>query len=192
VHAAIGSDAECRPFLERGKDELRRQRLATLELRSRDSAHLVRAGHAIHLPAVTTPEGGMRFGTDDRARVWAVPSETGLRLVGHEDALRALVMTSSALRTREFLEARGYQVDSAPAPTGELTLVARNRETKTVSVSVARTGATTVDTSGFSGRACEALVRDLSVALEGTITRFCPKPEYYNAPTVRAGQTGHA
>lgn len=192
VRAAIGTEEECRPWIEGGREELRRQRLATLELRTADLSRLVNAGSEARLSAIQLPTGSVRFSASTGERVLAARTATGLRLVGEEGALRSLVVANSVARTRDFLASRGFQIDVARGRAGEVTLVGRNPDAKTVTVGVASTGQATVDSAGFKGRECEGFVRDLSTALEGTMTQFCPKPEYYGGAAVTVGQRERA
>src|SRR2546422_4188241 len=131
VRAAIGTEEECRPWIESGREELRRQRLATLELRTADLPCLVNAGSEARLSAVQLPTGSVRFSASTGEQVLAARTATGLRLVGEEGALRSLVIANSVARTRDFLASRGFQIDIARVRAGEVTLVGRNPDAKT-------------------------------------------------------------
>jgi hypothetical protein len=113
-------------------------------------------------------------------------------LIGDEAELRRLLIANTASRAAEHLRSRGFQVEMGRTRTGELTLDGRPGGTQGVEITIESSGEARVDLTGFQGKGCEQVVRDLATAVEGTITRFCPKPEYYGGAAVKVGGTERA
>jgi hypothetical protein len=187
---AAAHDPACAELLERSREQLRRERLATIELRTTDLERLRRCGVEARFEARAIARDSVRLSAGDEP-VWAARTESGIRLIGDEAALRRLLVANTTSRVVEFLRGRGLEVETRDVGR-ELVVVGRGSGRRAVEVAVGGTGEARVDLKNFAGKECEREVRDLAAALEGTITSFCPKPEYYGTAAVRAGSATRA
>lgn len=178
-------DAEYAALVEKSRDELRRQRLATMQLRTTDLDRLVRSAVEARFRMTPLSNGSVRLRIGPRDTLWAVRMPEGIRLVGHEHALRRLAVANTASRAVEHLRARGYRVTTAPQRSGEVRISAAGRGREAVQVVVGSSGEATVDPQHFTGRECEGVVRDLAAAIDGTVVKSCPKPEYWSTAPVK-------
>ena len=181
------TDAEYAALLEKCRDERRRDRLATMQLRSADLERLVRSGREARFQTTALPNGSVRLRTSPQEALWAVPTPEGIRLVGHEQALRRIAVANTTSRAVEHLQARGYRVATTLHGPGDVRITATGRGREVVKVAVGSSGDATVDPQHFSGRECEGVVRDLAAAIDGTIVKSSPKPEYWHTTPVKVG-----
>lgn len=183
--ALADTDAEYAALVEKSREELRRERLSTMQLRTADLDRLVRSAGEAHFSMTQLSNGSVRVRTGPRETLWAVRMPEGIRLVGHEHALRRLAVANTASRAVEHLQARGFRVTQKPQRSGEIRISAAGRGREVVQVVVGGSGEAKVDPQHFAGRECERVVRDLAAAIDGTVAKFCPKPEYFNAAPVK-------
>lgn len=192
IRALATDDPQCAELLRKSREALRRERWATIELRSADLGRLVRSAREARFSASPLAADRVRLTGAHEAPVWAARTPSGMRLVGNEAVLRELVTRHTASRAEEFLRSRGFDVEMARTLSGELRLLGKSGGPKAVKVAVGTAGETSVDPLGFKGPECETFVRDLSAAIEGTITSVRRKPEYWAAPGITLGQTHRA
>lgn len=183
--ALAATDEEYAALVKKSREELRRQRLATMQLRTTDLDRLVRSAGEARFHMTPLPNGSVRLRTGPQETLWAVRMPDGIRLVGHEHALRRLAVANTASRAVEHLETRGYRVTTARQRSGEVRLTAAGRGREAVQVVVGGSGEATVDPQYFTGRECEGVVRALAAAIDGTIVKSSPKPEYWRTAPVR-------
>lgn len=183
--ALAATDEEYAALVKQSREELRRQRLATMQLRTTDVARLVRSAGEAQFRMTPLAAGSVRLQTGSHERIWLVRKPEGIQLVGHENALRRLAVANTASRAVEHLQARGFRVTQKPQRSGEIQISGAGRGREVVQVVVGGSGEAKVDPQHFAGRECERVVRDLAAAIDGTVVRFCPKPEYFNAAPVR-------
>ena len=183
--ALAATDEEYAELVKKSREELRRQRLATMQLRTTDLDRLVRSADEARFRMTQLSDGSVRLRTGSRETLWAVRVPEGIRLVGHEHALRRLAVANTASRAVEHLQARGYRVTTAPQRSGEIRISAAGRGREAVQVVVGGSGEATVDPQHFIGCECEGMVRDLAAAIDGTVMNFCPKPEYWSTAPVK-------
>ena len=183
--ALAATDEEYATLVKKSREELRRQRLGTMQLRTTDLDRLVRSAGEAHFRMTPLAAGSVRLQTGAHQRIWLVPKPEGICLVGHEPALRRLVVANTTSRAVEHLQAGGYRVKTALRRNGEIQISAAGRGRQVVQVVVGGSGEATVDPQHFAGRECEGVVRDLAAAIDGTVVTFCPKPEYFNVAPVK-------
>ncbi len=183
VQALTAQDETCRRLLAKSREQLRRERLAMAELSTTNLERLTQSALEAKFRPTPLPGGGVRFAAGPDP-VWATRTPTGILLVGGEAALRRLLVANTTSRAVEHLKARGLRVETARTRSGAISLVGRSTGRQAIQVHITSSGEAHVDLDGFQGKACEQVVRDLATALEGTITRFCPKPEYYGGAAV--------
>lgn len=183
--ALAATDEEYAALMEKSREELRRERLATMQLRTTDLDRLVHSAGEAQFRMTPLSHGSVRLRTGSSEKIWAVRTPEGIRLVGYEHALRRLAVANTASRATEHLRARGYRVKTAFKRNGEIQISAAGRGREVVQVVVGGSGEATVDPQHFTGRECEGVVRDLAVAIEGTVVKSCPKPEYWNTAPVK-------
>jgi hypothetical protein len=185
--ALEATDAEYAALVEKSREDLRRERLATIQLHTTDLDRLVRSAGEARFRMTPLAAGSVRLRTGPRETLWAVRTPDGISLVGHEQTLRRLAVANTTSRAVEHLRARGYRVTTAQQPSGEIRISAAGRGREAVHVVVGGSGEATVDPQHFAGRACEGVVHDLAAAIDGTVVSFCPKPEYWTAVPVKVG-----
>ena len=183
--ALAATDEEYAALVKKSREELRRERLATMQLRTADLDRLVRSAGEAHFRMTQLSNGSVRLRSGPGETLWAVRMAEGIRLVGHEHALRRLAVANTASRAIEHLQARGYRVTTVPQRSGEVRISAAGRGREAVQVVVGGSGEATVDPQHFTGRECEGVVRDLAVAIDGTVVQSCPKPEYWSTAPVK-------
>jgi hypothetical protein len=171
--------------LEKSREELRRERLMTMQLRTADLDRLARSASEERLSVTPLSHDSIRLGSGHREHLWALRTPEGIRLVGHEESLRRLVRANTVSRAVEHLQARGFRVNVARRECGEIKISAAGQGRRVVQVAVGGSGEATVDPQNFEGRECEGFVRDLAAAIDGTVVSFCPKPEYWSAAPVK-------
>lgn len=179
------TDAEYAALVEKSREELRRERLATMQLRTTDLDRLVRSAGEAQFRMTPLAAGSVRLQTGAHERIWLVREPEGLRLVGHEPALRRLAVANTTSRAVEHLQTRGFRVTQKRQRSGEIQISAAGRGREVVQVVVGGNGEAKVDPQHFAGRECERVVCDLAAAIDGTVVNFCPKPEYFNAAPVK-------
>lgn len=192
ARAMAAQDEVCAKLLAKSREDLRRERLASIELRTADIERLTRSALEARFQATPLPRGGVRLVGGSGHPVWAARTPNGIQLIGGETSLRCLLVANTASRVAEHLRSRGLQVETGRTRTGEITLVGKGVGAQAVEITVEASGEAQVDLGGFRGKECEQVVRDLATAIEGTITRFCPKPEYYGGAAVKVGGTERA
>ena len=183
--ALAATDEEYAALVKQSREELRRQRLATMQLRTTDLDRLVRSAGEAQFRMTPLAAGSVRLQTAARERIWLVRKPEGIRLVGHESALRRLAVANTTSRAVEHLQARGFRVTQKRQRSGEIQISAAGRGREVVHVAVGGSGEAKVDPQHFAGRECERVVRDLAAAIDGTVVNFCPKPEYLTAAPVK-------
>jgi len=183
--ALAASDEEYAALMEKSREDLRRERLATMQLQSTDLQRLTRSAREAQFQPKSLSSGAVKLNGSPREPVWAVREPAGIRLVGNEQALRRLVVANTASRAVEHLEGKGYRVKTTPRRSGEIHISANGCGREVVDVVVGGSGEATVDPKHFTGRECENVVRDLATAIEGTVVKSCPKPEYFSAAPVK-------
>jgi hypothetical protein len=192
ARAIAAQDETCAKLLAKSREDLRRERLAMLELRSADLGRLTRSALEARFQATSLPGGAVRLAEGSRVPVWAARTADGIQLMGEEASLRRLLVANTASRAVEHLRSRGFQVETGRMRTGETALVGRPGAGQGVEVVIGSSGEAHVDLTGFRGKECERVARDLATAIEGTITSFCPKSEYYGGAAVKVGETERA
>src|SRR5262249_15119795 len=120
-----------------------------------------------------------------REPIWLIREPDGIRLVGQEDSLSRLTVANTRSRIVEHLHGRGQRVKTTTKPSGEVHITATGEGRRVINVVVRGHGEAKIDPQHFSGRECEGVMRDLAAAIEGTIVRSCPKPEYFNPAPVK-------
>jgi hypothetical protein len=183
--ALAASDEEYAALMEKSREDLGRERLATMQLQSTDLQRLTRSAREVQFQPSSLAPDAVRLNGSVRGPVWAVREPAGIRLVGNEQALRRLVVANTASRAIEHLEGKGYRVKATTKRSGEIHISANGRGREIVDVVVGGHGEATVDPQHFTGRECETVVRDLATAIEGTVVRSCPKPEYFTTAPVK-------
>jgi hypothetical protein len=167
------------------RERLRDERWATMRLTTRDLDRLVRSARESEFNATSISPEAIRIETNLREPVWLVREPEGTRLIGQEQALRRLSIANTKSRALEHLKGCGYRVKTTTRPSGEIHISAAGQGRRVVDVVVSGHGEATIDTKHFNGRECDRVVRDLAAAIEGTIVKSCPKPEYFNAAPVK-------
>lgn len=168
---------------------LRRRRMTAWTLGARDLGRLARTAQATGFAVTRLPNGALRMKSTASSEpgLLARTTPAGLRLVGEESALRRLVAADNvALATQYLKETRGLQVKVARTPSGEVRLTA-DEGTRRIEVDVRSDGRARVDLSGFKGRECEPVMRDVATALQGQIANYKPKPELFQPVPVTVG-----
>lgn len=192
ARAIAAQDETCARLLVKSREDLRQERLATLELRSEDLARLARSAREARLFTSALPGGSIRLRAEHGHPVWAMRTPTGIQLMGGEAAIRRLLIANTTSRAVEALRARGFQVVATPTARGGVGLVGKGVGRQVITVSVGGSGEARMDLQGFQGKTCEGIVRNLATAMEGTITDFRLKPEYLSSAPVTVGGKEHA
>lgn len=184
--AVLTDDAECQRMLAQVREEQRAARLASANLRTPDLARLAQSAREANF-TVRAGRDWLRIDVPGQAPVWVAKRETGLALAGGREALQRVLVANTVSRLSQPLAARGFTVGQAPARRGrnDVELIAKAADNREIRVSVAASGDATVDPLNYHGTECDPLVKDLAAAVDGTITSYCRKPEYFGGGTVR-------
>jgi len=181
------TDKEYAALRKKSREQLRAERWASMQLRTTDLDRLMRSARDVRFEMQSLSRDALRLQSTSREPVWAVREPEGIRLIGREDSLRHLAVAHTTSRAIEHLHGRGYRVKTTIKRPGEVHISAAGQDHRVVNVTVAGHGEATVDPQHFAGRECEKMVRDLAAAIEGTVVKFCPKPEYFSTAPVKVG-----
>lgn len=183
--ALAASDEEYAALMEQSREDLRGDRLATMQLQSTDLQRLTRSAREVQFRLTPLSQESVKLSNSPREPVWATRDAAGIRLIGNEQAIRRLSIANTASRAIEHLKGKGYRVKATAKRNGEVHISANGRGREVVDVVVGGHGEAKVDPQHFAGRECETVVRDLAAAIDGAVVMSCPKPEYFTAAPVK-------
>lgn len=187
ARAIAAADPKCAEFLNKSREDLRRERLAIVDLRTCDFDRVVRAAREASFRTESLQGGATRVSGPGETPVWMTRTPSGVRMVGSEASMQRLLIANTASRAAEHLLGRGFRVQLTRTGSGEVTLLGKGGGTQALKVRVSGAGEASVDMEKFQGKECEEVVHGLATAIEGSITSFCRKPEYFAAPPVKIG-----
>ncbi len=191
LNAIAGRDPACEKLLAQTRNDLRRERLAALTLRSFDLRRLTQSARESRFTHRQLDAGRIRLATPTGAILWAARTPDGLRLVGQEQAIRSLLVANTASRALEHLRSRGLDVTVRRSVNGELSIAGAGIQKRKIDVTVRPNGEAKVEPANY-GKSCGQQVNDLAHAVEGEIAYFKPKPEYFGGATVAVREKQHA
>jgi hypothetical protein len=187
--AVLTDDAECRQMLEQARLEQRAQRFASIKLRTSDLARLAQGAREAQF-SVRETKNWLRIEVPgQRDPVWAARTPDGIAIVGGAETAGRVSVANTVSRLTQILASRGSSVAPVASRSGsrEVEFVARSSDNKQLKIAVMPSGEAVVDAVNHRGPECEQVARDLAAAIEGTITSFCRKPEYFGSAAVRVG-----
>lgn len=179
--AALKDDAECRNMLEQARLEQRTERFAVIRLRTSDLGRLAQSAREAQF-TVREARDWVRIDVPgQRDSVWAVRTPAGIAIAGGAESGARVSVANSVSRLTRTLASKGANVALVPSRDGRqhVEVVATTPDGKQLKIAVTPTGKATVDAVNHRGPECEQAVRDLAVAMEGSITHFCRKPEFF-------------
>jgi len=188
--AVLTDDAECKRMLEQARQEQQAQRLASVNLRTPDLRRLAQSAREAHF---TVLEGRNWLRIDvpgQRVPVWVAKRDSGVTLAGGRETLQQVLVANSVSRLSQPLVQRGFTLRGV-ASQKDFELVATNQDNLQLRITVASSGDATVDAVNYHGKECEEVVKDLAAAVDGSITAYHHKPEYFGGACVRIGTKQH-
>lgn len=187
--AVLTDDAECRAMLETARRDQREQRFSTIRLRTSDLGRFVQSAREANLHVRQSGDWARIEMPGHRDPVWVVRTADGLTVAGGNPGVSQVLVANSVSRLTQTLAARGTVLTRVPQRTAvhPVEFVATGADNKQLHVAVDTSGAAVVDALNHHGPECEQVAQDLAVAMEGTITSFCRKPEYFGGAAVRLG-----
>jgi hypothetical protein len=189
LSAVLTDDAECKQMLEQARREQRAQRFGLLTLRTSDLGRLAQSAREAQF---TVRENSNYIRIDvpgQRDPVWAVRTAHGIAIAGGADSGARVSVANTVSRLTQTLAARGSTLARVPSRQGRRGVefaapTANNRQLK---IAVTPSGEAVVDAVNHHGPECDQAARDLAAAMDGRITSFSRKPEFFGGGGVLIG-----
>ncbi len=179
--AALTDDDECKEMLEQARTEQRAQRFASIRLRTSDLARLAQSAREAQFN-VREHKDWVRIDVPgQRDPVWAAKTPGGISIVGGSESVGRVSVANSVSRLTQSLVSRGSTLARVPSRPGarDVQFVVTAPNNKQLQIAVTPSGEAVVDAVNHHGPECEQVARDLAAAMEGTVTSFCRKPEFF-------------
>lgn len=183
--AVLTDDADCKRMLEQARHEEQAQRLASVNLRTPDLRRLAQSAREAHFIVRETNNLVRIEVPGHRDPVWATKSDNGLAVIGGRESLQRVRVANTVSRLSQPLVQRGFTLKGGASGRNDFELVATNRDNRQIRITVASSGNAIIDAVNYHGKECEEVVKDLAAAVDGRITSYCHKPEYFGGTSVR-------
>ena len=185
--SVLTDDAECKQMLEEARREQRAQRFVSIGLRSFDLSRLAQSAREAQF-SVREHKDWVRIDVPgQRDPVWAARTTAGIAIVGGTQTAARVSVANTVSRLTQILASRGSIVTPvASRSTGrEVEFVATSSDNKRLQIAVMPSGEAVVDAVNHRGSECEKIASDLAAAMEGTVTSYRRKPEFFGGAGVR-------
>lgn len=192
--AVLTDDADCQKMLELARVEQRTQRFASIKLRTCDLSRLAQSAREAQF-SIRQGKDWLRIDVPgQRDPVWAARTPNGIAIVGGTESVGRVSMANSVSRLTQTLASKGLTVSRVPSRSGSrhVEFVATTPDNKQLQIAIRPGGEAVVDAVNHRGPECEQIARDLAAAMEGTVTAYCRKPEFFGGGAVLVGSKQRA
>ena len=185
--AVLIDDADCQRMLEQVRQDERAQRFASISLRSSDLARLAQGAREAQFSVRETKDWLRIDVPGQRDPVWATRTQEGIAIAGGARTIEQVSVANTVSRLTQMLASRGATVARVPARAGgrDVEFVATAADNRQLLIDVKPSGEAVVDAVNHRGPECETVARDLAAAMEGEITSFSRKPDYFGGVSAR-------
>ena len=188
LSAVLTDDADCRKMLEQARVEQRTQRFASIRLRTCDLSRLAQSAREAQF-SIREGKDWLRIDVPgQRDSVWATRTPAGIAIVGGSESVGRVSMANSVSRVTQTLTSKGLSVSRMPSRPGrrDAEFVATAPGNRRLEIAIAPSGEAVVDAVNHRGPECEQIAQDLAASMEGTVTAYCRKPEFFGGGGVLA------